>query len=115
MWAAQFYKFNKPRQWATSGGLGPWAMAFRLPSVPRWHSPKKQLLMWPLTERLTHFLQGRFRTREEEVGQPQHIDHNVASVPSLAADAVLNDRGGMHRAVEHDGKTLLDEIGRAHV
>jgi phosphate:Na+ symporter len=55
-------------------------------------------LMWPLTERLTHFLQGRFRTREEEVGQPQHIDHNVASVPSLAADALRREMlrlGGM--------------------
>lgn len=55
-------------------------------------------LMWPLTDRLTHFLQGRFRTREEEVGQPQYIDHNVASVPSLAADALRREMirlGGM--------------------
>jgi phosphate:Na+ symporter len=48
-------------------------------------------LMWPLTGRLTLFLQGRFRTREEEVGRPQHIDHNVASVPSLAADALRRE------------------------
>jgi acetolactate synthase-1/2/3 large subunit len=26
MWAAQFYKFDKPNRWMTSGGLGLWAM-----------------------------------------------------------------------------------------
>ncbi|KAL8250326.1 hypothetical protein R6Q59_034019 [Mikania micrantha] len=31
MWAAQFYKYNKPRQWLTSGGLG--AMGFGLPAA----------------------------------------------------------------------------------
>jgi acetolactate synthase-1/2/3 large subunit len=31
MWAAQYYKFDKPRQWATSGGLG--SMGFGLPSA----------------------------------------------------------------------------------
>ena len=31
MWAAQWYKFDKPRQWITSGGLG--TMGFGLPSA----------------------------------------------------------------------------------
>ena len=31
MWAAQFYKFNKPRSWISSGGLG--TMGFGLPSA----------------------------------------------------------------------------------
>ncbi|XP_071700116.1 acetolactate synthase 2, chloroplastic-like [Rutidosis leptorrhynchoides] len=31
MWAAQFYTYNKPRQWLTSGGLG--AMGFGLPAA----------------------------------------------------------------------------------
>ncbi|GAB2300227.1 Agglutinin-like protein 1 precursor [Dionaea muscipula] len=31
MWAAQFYKYNTPRQWLTSGGLG--AMGFGLPAA----------------------------------------------------------------------------------
>ncbi|KAK8585479.1 hypothetical protein V6N13_050458 [Hibiscus sabdariffa] len=31
MWAAQFYKYKKPRQWLTSGGLG--AMGFGLPAA----------------------------------------------------------------------------------
>ncbi|PIX74906.1 MAG: acetolactate synthase 3 large subunit, partial [Rhodocyclales bacterium CG_4_10_14_3_um_filter_68_10] len=31
MWAAQFYKFDKPRHWVTSGGLG--TMGFGLPAA----------------------------------------------------------------------------------
>jgi acetolactate synthase I/II/III large subunit len=31
MWAAQYFRFNKPRHWITSGGLG--AMGFGLPSA----------------------------------------------------------------------------------
>ena len=31
MWAAQWYKFDEPRRWVTSGGLG--AMGFGLPSA----------------------------------------------------------------------------------
>jgi acetolactate synthase-1/2/3 large subunit len=31
MWAAQFYKFDKPRRWINSGGLG--TMGFGLPSA----------------------------------------------------------------------------------
>ncbi|KAL8167102.1 hypothetical protein V2J09_008601 [Rumex salicifolius] len=31
MWAAQYYKYNKPRHWLTSGGLG--AMGFGLPAA----------------------------------------------------------------------------------
>lgn len=67
-------------------------------------------LMWPLTERLTHFLQGRFRTREEEAGQPQYIDRNVASVPSLAADALRREMfrlGGMTMAGVRNRTALL--------
>ena len=31
MWAAQYYKFNKPNRWITSGGLG--TMGFGLPAA----------------------------------------------------------------------------------
>ena len=31
MWAAQFYRFNKPRRWINSGGLG--TMGFGLPAA----------------------------------------------------------------------------------
>lgn len=49
------------------------------------------VLMWPLANRLALFLQRRFRTREEEIGQPRYLDTNVASIPSLAADALRRE------------------------
>lgn len=48
-------------------------------------------LMWPLTNHLARFLMKRFRTQEEEASQPRYIDHNVASVPSLAVDALQRE------------------------
>ncbi len=49
------------------------------------------MLMWPLSSRIAAFLQHRFRTREEEIGQPRFLDRNVASVPSLAASALRRE------------------------
>lgn len=48
-------------------------------------------LMWPLANRLTAFLKQRFRTHDEDVGQVRYLDSNVASVPSLAADALRRE------------------------
>lgn len=56
------------------------------------------LLMWPLSTHLALFLQHRFRSREEDLGQPRYLDRNVASVPSLAAGALRRELvrfGGM--------------------
>lgn len=46
------------------------------------------VLMWPLVDRLTHFLERRFRTSEEDEARPQHLDANVLGVPTLALDAL---------------------------
>lgn len=46
------------------------------------------LLMWPLADRLTHWLRQRFRQREEDEGRPRHLDDNVLPVPALALDAL---------------------------
>lgn len=46
------------------------------------------LLMWPLADRLTAWLKQRFRRREEDEGQPRHLDDNVLQVPTLALDAL---------------------------
>jgi acetolactate synthase-1/2/3 large subunit len=35
MWAAQFYGFEEPNRWMTSGGWAPWATACRRPSASR--------------------------------------------------------------------------------
>jgi phosphate:Na+ symporter len=46
------------------------------------------VLMWPLVNRLTHFLERRFRTSEEDEARPHHLDANVLGVPTLALDAL---------------------------
>nr|WP_281381497.1 Na/Pi symporter [Quisquiliibacterium transsilvanicum] len=45
------------------------------------------VLMWPLAQPLTRWLQGRFRAREDDEAQPRHLDETVLAVPSLAVDA----------------------------
>ena len=49
------------------------------------------VLMWPLANRLAIFLQHRFRRREDDLAQPRYLDANVASVPSLAVDALRRE------------------------
>ncbi|MDZ7857731.1 Na/Pi symporter [Sphaerotilus sp.] len=46
------------------------------------------LLMWPLAARLTHWLQQRFRVREEDEARPHFLDDTVLAVPTLALDAL---------------------------
>lgn len=46
------------------------------------------LLMWPLTDRLTHFLEKRFVTQEEIEGKPRYLDKTVAVTPMLAVNAL---------------------------
>ena len=48
-------------------------------------------LMWPLVGRLTHFLERRFRTAEEDEARPRYLDANVAEVPALALDALKRE------------------------
>ena len=73
-------------------------------------------LMWPVADHLARFLEGRFHTRDEEIGKPQYVDRNVASVPALAVDALRReiDRvGGMAvGAVWARLGTLIGEAGR---
>lgn len=54
------------------------------------------LLMWPLANGLTRWLQQRFRAREEDEGQPRFLDDNVLAVPTLALEALSSevDRAG---------------------
>ncbi len=49
------------------------------------------LLMWPLAQRLTRWLQHRFRAREEDEAQPQFLDDTVLAVPTLALDALTRE------------------------
>jgi phosphate:Na+ symporter len=49
------------------------------------------LLMWPLADRLTRWLQQRFRAREENEAQAQFLDDTVLAVPTLALDALTRE------------------------
>jgi phosphate:Na+ symporter len=49
------------------------------------------MLMWPLVDRLTHWLQLRFRAREEDEAQPRFLDDAVLSVPELAIQALMQE------------------------
>ena len=47
------------------------------------------LLMWPLSSRLTRFLEQRFVTHEEIESRPRYLDKTVAESPMLALNALL--------------------------
>ena len=53
------------------------------------------LLMWPLSTPLVHFLQARFQTVEEDELRPHYLDLNVASVPTLAVQALRRELARM--------------------
>lgn len=64
------------------------------------------LLMWPLAERLTLWLQQRFRAREEDEAQPRFLDATVLAVPTLAL-------GALAREVARTGQVALRMAGAA--
>lgn len=49
------------------------------------------LLMWPLATPLTHWLQRRFKQRENDESQAQYLDDNVLPVPALAVEALVRE------------------------
>ncbi|MDP3688079.1 MAG: Na/Pi cotransporter family protein [Sulfurimicrobium sp.] len=46
------------------------------------------MLIWPIADRMTRFLEERFRAAEEDEARPRYLDTNVAAVPALALDAL---------------------------
>lgn len=51
------------------------------------------LLMVPLAGPMRRFLASRFRSREEEIARPRHLDANSLSVPDLALRALRMELG----------------------
>lgn len=49
------------------------------------------LLMYPLIGKLAHWLEKRFRSREEAESKPLYLDKNIAQTPALAINALLNE------------------------
>ncbi len=48
-------------------------------------------VMWPLTDKLEIFLGKRFRSQEESIGHPRHLDKTILASPSLAVEAMSNE------------------------
>jgi phosphate:Na+ symporter len=66
------------------------------------------VILWPFTRRLVHWLAGRFRTREEDEGNPEYLDSAVAGTPVLAIEALqleVTRLGGLVRALTLDALT----------
>ncbi len=53
-------------------------------------------LMVPSSRRLLDFLSARFRSGDEEISRPQHLDANSVSIPDLALRALRMEIGRTH-------------------
>ncbi len=51
------------------------------------------LLLWPLTGRMVTFLEGRFRSREEQRSRPKYLDTTLVRTPGLAVGALVQETG----------------------
>jgi len=69
------------------------------------------LLIWPLAEPLTHWLQQRFRAREEDEAQPRFLDDNVLAVPTLALDALEREVARSGQVARRMLRTALGAAG----
>ena len=65
-------------------------------------------LMWPLASHLGRFLEGLFRTAEEDEARPKHLDANVLGVATLALDALYQEVRRMGKLAL---RTLRDASG----
>jgi phosphate:Na+ symporter len=54
------------------------------------------ILIWPIADRVTRFLEARFKTAEEDEGKPRHLDKTVQAVPAMGLEA-------LEREVRHMG------------
>lgn len=61
------------------------------------------LLMWPLAGMLARWLDGRFRSADEDAARPRYLDASAASVPELGLAALA-------REVRRLGGIALDQL-----
>ncbi|MBY9067720.1 Na/Pi symporter [Hyphomonas sp. WL0036] len=71
------------------------------------------LLIWPLSGRLTAWLQKRYVSAEETIGRPAYLDATLAAVPSVALRGlVLEIERMMHIAFSRAGERLSPVPGQ---
>ena len=71
------------------------------------------VLIWPVANRLTVFLEARFKSAEEDEARPRYLDRSVLAVPALALDALEREvrrMGGIAVAALRDA--IDDPRGR---
>ena len=92
-------------------------------SLAIFHTATKVLgmaIFWPLTPRVVRFLERRFRSAEEDEGQPRYLDRNIAATPDLALDALNMElrrigkiaRRGASDVVSAEGSAPVDRLAR---
>ncbi|MDM7456266.1 MAG: Na/Pi cotransporter family protein [Tepidimonas sp.] len=66
------------------------------------------VLMWPLADRLTAWLQRRFGQAEEDEARPRHLDPTVVAVPVLALDALRRELARLRGLAARAVRTVWD-------
>lgn len=67
------------------------------------------LLMWPLTRKLTDFLEQRFTSAEEIEGRPRYLDKTVAISPTLALNALGLELAHVGNIARRMSKAMLSQ------
>ena len=71
------------------------------------------VLIWPFASRLIAWLQGRYKSEDETIGRPAHLDPTLAAVPALALRGlVLEIERMMALAFDRAGKRLSEGPGQ---
>ena len=77
-------------------------------------------LVWPISPYMVRFLEGRFRTAEEDEGTPRHLDRNIAGTPDLALEALNMEikrisalaRRSAYASISAEGPAQLQRLAR---
>ncbi len=73
------------------------------------------LLMWPIADALTRWLQKRFRSGEDDEARPRHLDDNVLAVPTLALDALAREAARAGQVAVRMTRAVVAGIGTAAI
>jgi phosphate:Na+ symporter len=68
------------------------------------------VLIWPLMRPLAEHLEGRFKSAEEDEGQPRFIDKNALAVPELALDALARELQRLGDLAQSAVRTAFREV-----
>jgi phosphate:Na+ symporter len=71
-------------------------------------------LLWPLTNVLLRYLEGRFRTAEEDEATPRYLDRHVVRSPDLALNAIVLELARVGQIAQRLVRAALGHEDRAH-